>query len=102
MFVIADKTLLPYTKALKALKTESYIEDDQFKIRIEERKMVEEFNFETEEIHLSILEKAIIVILWLLVMVVGNLLLIGLIQFERLSGHTTSEEELTFKNLSGN
>ena len=48
--------------------------------------MVGELNFETEEIHLSILEKTIIVILWLLVMVVGNLLLIGLIQFERLSG----------------
>ena len=48
--------------------------------------MVGELNFETEEIHLSILEKTIIVILWLLVMIVGNLLLIGLIQFERLSG----------------
>ena len=48
--------------------------------------MSEELSFETEEIHLSILEKAIIVILWLLVMVLGNLMLIGLIQFERLSG----------------
>ena len=68
------------------IKTESYIGDDQFRIRIEDRKMTEELNFETEEIHLSIVEKTIIVILWLLVMVVGNLLLIGLIQFERLSG----------------
>ena len=52
------------------------------------------FEFETEEIHLSILEKAIIVILWLLVMVLGNLMLIGLIQFERLSGVLANGELL--------
>ena len=45
-----------------------------------------ETEFQSEEVILIDFEKAIIVILWLLIEVVGSVLLIGLIQFERLYG----------------
>ena len=42
--------------------------------------------FASEEIQLRIVEKAIIVTLWLFIEFVGSALLIGLIEFERLGG----------------
>ena len=42
--------------------------------------------FTSEDVLLNISEKAIIVTLWLLIEVVGNVMLMGLIQFERLNG----------------
>ena len=45
-----------------------------------------ETEFQSEEVLLITLEKAIIVILWFSIEIVGSMLLIGLIQFERLYG----------------
>ena len=45
-----------------------------------------ETEFQSEEVQLITFEKAIIVPLWLLIEVVGSVLLIGLIQFERSYG----------------
>ena len=45
-----------------------------------------ETEFHSEGVILIDFEKAFIVILWLLIEVVGSVLLIGLIQFERLYG----------------
>ena len=45
-----------------------------------------ETEFQSEEVLLIAIEKTIIVTLWLLIEVVGSILLIGLIQFERLYG----------------
>ena len=42
--------------------------------------------FNSEDALLNISEKAIIVVLWLLIELVGSVMLIGLIQFERLNG----------------
>ena len=42
--------------------------------------------FTAEDVLLNIFEKAIIVILWLMIELVGSVMLIGLIQFERLNG----------------
>ena len=42
--------------------------------------------FASEEVHLRTIEKAIIVTLWLFIEVLGSVLLIGLIEFERLGG----------------
>ena len=42
--------------------------------------------FNSEDVLLNISEKAIIVVLWLLIELVGSVMLIGLIQFERLNG----------------
>ena len=42
--------------------------------------------FTSEDVLLNIFEKAIIVILWLMIELVGSVMLIGLIQFERLNG----------------
>ena len=42
--------------------------------------------FTSEDVLLNISEKAIIVTLWLLIELVGSVMLIGLIQFERLNG----------------
>ena len=42
--------------------------------------------FASEEVQLRTVEKAIIVTLWLFIEVVGSILLIGLIEFERLGG----------------
>ena len=42
--------------------------------------------FDSEEVQLRTVEKAIIVTLWLFIEVLGSVLLIGLIEFERLGG----------------
>ena len=42
--------------------------------------------FASEEVQLRTVEKAIIVTLWLFIEVFGSILLIGLIEFERLGG----------------
>ena len=42
--------------------------------------------FTSEDVVLNISEKAIIVTLWLLIELVGSVMLMGLIQFERLNG----------------
>ena len=45
-----------------------------------------ETEFQSEEIHLIASEKAIIGIIWFLIEAIGSVLLIGLVQFERLNG----------------
>ena len=42
--------------------------------------------FASEEVQLRTIEKAMIVTLWLFIEVLGSVLLIGLIEFERLGG----------------
>ena len=47
---------------------------------------VTKYAFSTEDLTFNAVEKAVIVALWLVIQIPGNIMLVGLIQFDRLGG----------------
>ena len=47
---------------------------------------ITKYEFSTEDLALNAFEKAAIAVLWLLIQIPGNIMLVGLIQFDRLGG----------------
>ena len=47
---------------------------------------VTKYEFSTEDLSFNAFEKVAIVVLWLVIQVPGNIMLIGIIQFDRLGG----------------
>ena len=47
---------------------------------------VTKYEFSTEDLAFNAVEKAVIVVLWMVIQIPGNIMLVGLIQFDRLGG----------------
>ena len=47
---------------------------------------VSKYEFSTEDLAFNPVEKVVIVVLWLVIQIPGNVMLVGLIQFDRLGG----------------
>ena len=44
------------------------------------------YEFSTEDLSFNAVEKVVIVVLWLVIQIPGNIMLMGIIQFDRLGG----------------
>ena len=44
------------------------------------------YEFSTEDLAFNAVEKVVIVVLWIMIQIPGNVMLVGLIQFDRLGG----------------
>ena len=47
---------------------------------------ITEYEFSSEDLYFNAFEKVAIVVLWLVIQIPGNIMLLGIIQFDRLGG----------------
>ena len=66
---------------------------------------VTKYEFSTEDFAFNAVEKVVITVLWLVIQIPGNIMLVGLIQFDRLGGDPLKrriQDQVRFKAIYSN
>ena len=66
---------------------------------------VTKYEFSAEDLTFNAVEKVVIVMLWLVIQIPGNIMLVGLIQFDRLGGDPLKrriQDQVRFKVIYSN